>query len=344
MLYQGAYDAVEAMETFVPGYIKVQSIKNWAMFAVGGMYVLVTGLQLGDGGQVIMRANDPDAQLTPLSYVLDALNVVSFLTAVDVLTTAKMMDSSSDAQEVDQAKRLMSEVTNASRYSAVYGSDHADFIVARNLFDVLTGAAGSLGDIVGHGGSGFTSVFGKISSMLSWITGQHYGTTKLLETDGSDAKALEDTAKDAARHSDLALGSALVAKDLPALMRMLPGGLADKGFFSVQSGTEHSLHCRYVKPKTGYGGTNFATALLRLGLLVALPRNYGFDASKNCKTESQDDHTWKAYFLPGGITPYVVFAPKQSGWEVQKTSFNQPDVWVMLTRRPRPWRSPAPAT
>ena len=333
IVYQGAYDAVEAMETFVPGYIKVQGIKNWAMFAVAGTYVLTTGLQLGDGGQAIMRANDPNAQLTPLSYILNGLNLASFLTAVDVLTTAKMIGASSDAQEVEDAKRVMTEMANASRYSSVYGDRQPDFIVARGLFDLLTGAAGTLGEIVGHGGQGSGTASGKVSGMLDWLTGPHIGTTKLLETDGTDARALDDTAKHDAKHSDLALGSALVAKDLPALMRLLPGRLAAKGFFSVQSGTEHSRHCRYVKPD-GYGGTNAVSAAVRLGLLVGRPRNYGFDATKNCKDENKDDHTWKAFFLRGGITPYVVFAPKLSGWEAEKTSFNQPDVWVMLNKPP----------
>ncbi|MBI5510980.1 MAG: hypothetical protein HY903_19640 [Deltaproteobacteria bacterium] len=331
-----ARPAVASMERFVPNYIKLQTTKNWAMLAAAGLYVVATGLQVADGGAAIATANDPDAVPTPLSIALDGLNVASYVTAIDWEAVVSMAGDSDSAAARD-AKRIMTEIANASRYSAVVKS-RPSFIVSRDLFALLGEAVSMLSGLTGSNARGPSNLFGGANKMKEWLDGDPIGTTKLLQTDGSSADALAETGAKDAEHSDLAIGEAIVAKDLPMLIRMLPGNLAESGFFSVQSGAEHSRHCRYGdgrehRKPAGYGG-NRLTAFVRWGGLMTTPRRYGLDPS-NCETENDVDHTWQAFLAPhGGMSPYLPFAAKPSGLEVERSSFNQPDVWVMLNKPP----------
>jgi hypothetical protein len=44
---------------------------------------------------------------------------------------------------------------------------------------------------------------------------------------------------------------------------------------------------------------------------------------------------WKNLLgMSGGITPYLSFAPKLSGIAAERRSFNQPDVWTLVRKRP----------
>jgi hypothetical protein len=326
-LHETTIPIIDLMDEFVPKYIEVQTTKNWALLIVSGMYVLTTSLQLADGGMDIAKANDPDAQ-NPLAIqvALGVLNNASYLNAID-LNGIGLHANSSEA-----SKRIMTEIANASRYNGTLDA-HPDFTVSRGVFDILSSAIGGLGGVSG-GGARLGAVIDKVSALINL---SHVGTSKLMQVEGGTVADLEQTGESQAEKSDLAMADAIVAKDT---------WFFPEGFLSVQSGVNESLHCRYVKPtRPDLSGTRYGCAgalpgnagrvqaLVRAGLLIADMPGHGF-AKKNCKREGEDDHRWGAFVLPGGMTPYFTFASGLSGIEAEKTSFNQPDVWVMLNKPP----------
>ena len=98
---------------------------------------------------------------------------------------------------------------------------------------------------------------------------------------------------------------------------------------SIRSSINSSMHCRYETQ-----GLYWAVTLIKL---AARDWNgLGF----RCKDETEDNHKWSS-FIPGvhagllphlKFPPYLKFAPKLSGFQADKTSFNQPDVWIALSK------------
>ena len=323
--------AVDAMETTVPGYITMMTAKSEAMFAVAALYLMGTSAQVASSGLDIAQANDPDAVLpVALQVTLGALNELSFLSAIDWRAVGGFLGTGSSA-DADDARRLMTEIANASRFGSTLGSANADFVVARGLFSLLDGVVGELS---GQSGSG--NVGTAIQKLTDFLLGPYEGATKLLQVPGDDRGDLAELHESQARHSDLAMAQAIVASD---------NWFYPEGFFSVQSGVNESMHCRYNKQdaetsgllSAGYGCAQIlpgyagqVQAALRALRLVITPGSYGF-SQNNCKAAGEDDHRWYG-FLRGGLAPYFPFASKISGISAEQSSFNQPDVWILLNK------------
>jgi len=198
-------------------------------------------------------------------------------------------------------------------------------VVARKSLDFVTGAISN----ATAGVSGNTSLPGKrMVQVIQALAGPFTGTTKLLTPESDKLPDLDETGQAKAEKSDLARGDVLAAKDVldtGGLAGLIPTfkRLHDMGFASVVSGKEKSLHCRYTKP------SNFGSALHVVPKLIN-PGSAGF----KCFKEDEHDHRWRSLLGKGGLTPYFNFNAKQSGLEAERTSFNQPDVWVMLNKPP----------
>ncbi|MFC1611180.1 Tad domain-containing protein [Myxococcota bacterium] len=327
-LHQVADVSRDVMETSVPLYVKLKTTENYFYFWDATMMAAATSMQLFSGGGGIVEANDPDARLTPVSYALNVLNVASYVTAFDWAST-NLIGSTDDKEAAD---RVMTEVTAASRYSAVIGSEN--FVVSRTFAESFTGLMADAEAILTQDWDHDSrrekywkkKALRKMRKLFDKF-GVHIGTTKMLTSGrSSQLPDFDETAEHAPEHSDLALGDAIVAKDLPGLMPLVE----DMGFASVRSTLEKSEHCFYEKPP-GFGTPNF----FRILGLLANPENYGFE----CKDQSDPEHQhqWRSLLpglLKGGVAPYFKFAPKLSGWQAEKTSFNQPDVWVFLNKSP----------
>lgn len=147
---------------------------------------------------------------------------------------------------------------------------------------------------------------GANSSVVGEILGAAFdGTTKLLTARPGELPNLEDTNRNRPEHSYLSGGGAMASKDQVAWSLLSPNEFA-----SVRATPTRSAHCRF-----------FMTEGIR------------------CVRETERDLRWRG---PGfgslsvgkGITPYFRFAAKTGGIQAQRRSFNQPDVWIFLNKRP----------
>ncbi|MEE8410849.1 MAG: pilus assembly protein TadG-related protein [Myxococcota bacterium] len=307
---------VQTMEDWTPRFIQMQTVENQALFAVSGMMALTTAIQLGGGGGDIARQNDPDARLTWMSYALNALNVVSYGMAYD---PASLSMSGSD-DKTQKAKRLITEMAQAARVGSTPGKE--PFIVSRPPGDTLTLLLTSMKGNSGHGGNSgrrAQRLMQPFITALDALIPNFVGTTKLLTSDASGRLPdLADTGRRSPEYSGLARGESIAAKDTtkPGSASIFPPW---GNFASVISTPSKGQHCRYKKKPDGYG------QIARLGQLW----NGG---EFECKDESR--HVWKALIGRGGVQPYLKFAAKKEGFSAERTSFNQPDVWVFLNKKP----------
>ena len=311
---------VDQMQQWTPQYIKLHTAKNQALFAVATTMVLSTAAKLAQGAPEIIAANDKNAEQTMLSHTLNALNVASFGSAFD----PSSFGVGGSADQKAQAKRLLSELVNASRYGnpSTLG---ASGIAARqplmafgSIINLLNSASGGNWPLGGNAAQGILdSTVGKL------LSPGFVGTSKLMGADkDSGLPALEESGEHAAKKSDLAYGHTLMAKDHWGAF----SSLSDMGFASVRSGLTKSTYCRYAKPDSGYGSSD-PTRPFRM---LFNPKNFKF----KCYDENQVDMRWRSYFGKGGLAPYFKFAPKPSGLGVESGDFNQPDVWVFLNKPP----------
>jgi hypothetical protein len=291
--------AVDAADQFVPQQIRMLTAKNTALFGVSVMLALATASQLVFGGLDVAQANDPDAEMLTLARIgLSAVNTASFISAFDFAAVSV----GGDSDGAKRMKRAMAEMVNASRY----GLGDPGFIVSRGPFAAigeLTAAQGVGGRIRGFAGT----LFGFLGQFSGFV-----GTTKML-SEGDRVADLDDTGEHSFDHSDLARGDVITAKD------MLP---IWGDFASVRSSRTDGRHCRYKDPGGRYGS---------LSRTFQLANGRVFE----CDDDSHNRrHRWQNLLGRGGIQPYLSFAPQRHGISVEETPFNQPDVWVWLTKRP----------
>ena len=309
---------VDVMEEWTPRYIQLQTSRNLALFGVASLLTVTTAATVGDGAGAIIRENDPKARRTWLTYALNVLNAASYLTAIDF----NGVNFSASGESSKDAKRLMAEMVNASRFGS-QRSLPPSFLVSRYAVDLLGGVLlDSVGDLEEAEGNipGSNGLGGIVRTLLGWLTQpKAIGTTKLLAASGAKIADLDDTANSAPQKSFLSTGEVLAAKDLTLLW----GG---SEFASVRSSADEGRHCRYKKP------SNYGSAL-RIFTLI-----FGSASAKGFKCHSENDeggnHRWTGLFgvHPGGIQPYLKFNPKVSGLGAERTSFNQPDVWIFLNK------------
>ena len=278
-------------------------------------------MTVGDGAGNIITANDPKARRTWLTFALNALNAASYLTAFDF--SGAVFNPSSSQQK--NAKRLMAEMVNASRFSS-QRSLPPSFLVSRYAVDllggVLTGAIGDLQEAESNIPSSAGGLRNVVRTMLGWLTQPGgIGTTKLIADDGSGIGDLDDTKNSAPNRSFLSTGDVLAAKDLSLLW----GG---NDFASVRSARNQGRHCRYEKP------SNYGSAIRIFTLIFGSASSKGFKCHDS--NEGGSNHRWSGLFgfHPGGIQPYLKFKPKLSGIAADRTNFNQPDVWIYLNKPP----------
>ncbi len=276
--------------------LEFYTAKNYALFGVSAALAVSTLMQIQNGAEQIVKGNDPDAEAGAAGMVLSGMNAASYAMAFDLAALG-------DGEAGDKADRMMAELANASRW----GLRDPKLLLSRSRFEVFgdlitalqTGPTGSLGGTTGK----------VLDEVFSW---GFTGTTKLL-TDESEFDALLNETREAeAEHSALARGGALVSKDHASLMG--PERLA-----SVISAPDRSRVCRYTKPSL-YG------SIIR----IPLPPD---ESAIKCK---ENQHLWRGPFglLPGGMTPYLKFAARETGISAEATSFNQPDVWILLSKSP----------
>jgi hypothetical protein len=310
-LYKNAKKAVDALEEWAPRYIELQTTKNHALFALSAALVLATSLQVAEGAPGIIAANDPDADTSRLSRLLFAFNAVSYASAFDPATFGF-----GDENDQLRARRIMTELVNASRSSGL--SADPKFIISRMPYDALLQAVTPLVDVLKDKGGILAKVREKVEGV---IAKDFTGTTKML----SDASKLTDLASETDKAevdaSYLNRGGALVAKDFSKTLSSLfndPSGDAswNDQFASVISTAEGGRHCRFDAPSEATFGEVWSTDWLP-------------------KMDCHDGHRWQNLLgMKGGITPFISFAPKLSGLASERTSFNQPDVWVLLHKPP----------
>jgi hypothetical protein len=328
---------VDIMETWSTRFVQLQTTKNHALFAVSAMIALSTALQVATGGEAIAQMNDANARYTWASWLLSGVNTVSYANAFD---SASFGASSGDDDE-RRARRLMTEVAHGSRYSAPALGE--DFVVAREALDSMSDLVSALTEVAntstGRRGRGVRE---GARGMLGALSGDYVGTTKLLETgDASQLPDLEDTGQAAPSRSDMAEGEWLAAKDQGQALML--ERLSKIGFASVISGVDEFRHCRYEKPEhSEYGarGMDAFSALRRslrlLGINEQTARSYGFEDCYDGANHPYD-HRWQSVapgMLRGGMASYLKFAPQRDGLSAERNSFNQPDVWIMLNKRP----------
>ncbi|MCK5688944.1 hypothetical protein KAI87_06725, partial [Myxococcota bacterium] len=235
---------------------------------------------------------------------LNAVNMASYATSFDTAS----FGSFSTEDEIQDARRVMAELVNASRY----GSGDAEFIVARKSLGMFEQVLADLsGQDASEGGSKGTKAWEEAQKILSK---NFTGTAKLLAAAEGDKADLDDTGKTSAGHSALTTPDALVAKD-----HMDTFSYGD--FASVTSTADRGIHCRY-KPKGSYG---------TMGNIIHL-----YPGSSHFKCEEEDRHKWQtlvpSIITKGGMASFLKFAPATNGFEIDRMSFNQPDVWVYLTK------------
>jgi hypothetical protein len=302
--HQGYAQIVDNMDRFVPQYIRLMTTKNLALFGVSAMLAIATTSQLVLGAPEIVNGNDPDARQPPISYVLNAANVASFLAAFDFAA----LRPGGDSDDAKRARRIMAELANAARY----GSGSPSFIASRGRFEQLGEVTGAMNGDLGGRARLFRPAINGARSLLSL---GFVGTTKMLTEQGDRVADVDDTGRRGRDRSLLALGDAIAAKDQPTLA---PWG----NFASVVSGKK-GQHCRYEKPRA-YGSPN----PFRLIGLIA-----GNDFKCDDRAHN-DKHIWRSLLGRGGIQPYLNFAAGRDGVSLEENSFNQPDVWVWLNKPP----------
>jgi hypothetical protein len=308
----GLRPLVDTMDEWTPRYIQLQTTQNEVLYLVSITLAVATALQLADGAQAIVKANDPDAELSTFSYIVNGLNVASYATAFDLAS----FDLTGQSTGAVRAQRAMAELANASRF----GSTVPDFVVARSRLayfeQVVRPLLGDVGTSSGNGGD-------VVDQVLSY---GFAGTAKLLTADSTGRGKPEDTHKDDPDHSRLAQGNLLLAKDHETPPAWL-GGLLDPLYtqVGVESSKDVGRHCRWDKDKP------FVSNIFSSAAHFAAPP---------IKCEEDNKHRWRDLLgLPGGITPYLKFAARLSGLEAEKTSFNQPDVWMVLNKQPASMRA-----
>lgn len=322
LIYQTAYQAAakarQVLESYVPNYIKVKTSANNALFATGLMMALSTSAQLAAGATDITQANDPDARWNPVGVIpLRALNTAAFLNAFDFAA----WNPRGTGDRSVEARRLMTEMIHGTRYSTgVFG---ADFIAARKPTEMMEGLFGLVANQVNDDNPprGAADNLKAVGDALALLLGPGYrGTTKLLEDSGKRSELADATADDAHGKSDLPAGELLFAKDKP---------LGFGAFPTVISGPNRGEYCYYNEP-TGITGHGKVLGLFRiLGQIVTGIGVY------ECK-EDASNLRWQTAlpFIPGGIQPYFKLAAHRKGITVAEGGFNQPDVWVWLTKQP----------
>lgn len=288
--YQTAKKVVDQIITLVPLEISRLTLKNKLLFGVAGMHLLATTMLLADGGSAIAEANDPDAIPPPLAVqgLLTLLNIGSFVTTID--TSSMLGIGGNKGEKSVEAERLITELANASRYSAM--RDPA-FVIMRGPGEYLMGVLDLVNAQVSSGNKPFLKSFRRL---LATILGSAFtGTTKLLQNaEGDDLPDRADTGSANAEHSDLARAQAVTAKDEFAVWLKV----------SASSAARTGEYCRYTS-----------------GLAPKCTR--------------QSSYAWKSALLgEGGLAPYFLFKAKESGWEAESSSFNQPDVWMLFQKRP----------
>lgn len=316
------------METTVKNFIKLKTTENYFLFLESFMLMAATSMQLLDGGRTIVEANDPDAQVTPASTILNLVNTASYIDSFD-LSAARLTGPPAED------KRIVAELANASRFSST-GNDR--FIVSRLPAEAFTNQLAKLGEAVASRNSrGLTKKFMDGLNEFATQLNVHIGTTKLISNPNEEElqAILEYTGDGGPETSDLTSGDHLVAKDIPELLI----GIRRFGFASVVSGPTkaESMHCRYEKP-TDYGETTPKAAFRMFATVSFLgARSAGKHAGFTCEAED-DDHTWKSFLsflgLKGGITPYIKFKPGHRTIQAEKKNFRQPDVWISLNKPP----------
>lgn len=304
-----AIDTLEQMR-WSQLYLQLESGRNQALFAVSSIMALATLAQVSSGGQSFVSANDTDARQTPISYALTGLNVASYLQAFDLAGS----NTYASTPAAYKARRLMAELANGARI----GSGAPNFVVARTPLTFLQNIAATLaqlGDIVSNRPV-VVAAQGAVAKAMNQISSPFYVGTSKLMTGGMQLPALDDTGKHEPEHSDLAQGDAIVARDQGT------GVFASKRFASLRVMQNDSEHCRYEKPKSGYGQA-YRLVPLMLGL------------DFKCYKPSQDDHRWQPFLGQGGIQPYLGFAADtKHGLPGGASTFNQPDVMVFLNKEP----------
>ncbi len=301
---------VEGLDVAVPIQITLMTTKNAALFAIAAMLATTTALQLADGGGAWMAANDPDARRTWLSYALNVLNAVTYATAFDMSS----MSMQGNGEDTLRAKRLITEIANATRYR----SGQEEFVVDRGAFDGMGAWVDTISGGLGFDGGGGDRARGALQPIIdlaNTMLGNVYGTTKMLTAE-SGLPDLEDTKSDDADYSALARGDAIAAKDV---------GFApdwNEKFASVSSTPSAGEHCRYKKP--GHHGEGSPSHLGHLS------QGEGIDDA--CDSEG-GAHIWQGG-IGGGIQPFLNFAADSDGLGVERQGFNQPDVWIFLNKPP----------
>ncbi|MCK5690791.1 hypothetical protein KAI87_16035, partial [Myxococcota bacterium] len=289
----GLKGIVNLMENWSPRYIQLQTTRNHALFAVQGLLALLTAVQIADGASAIIVANDPNAKQNWLSYLLNAVNMASYATSFDTAS----FGSFSTEDEIQDARRVMAELVNASRY----GSGDAEFIVARGPFAMFEGL---LGDLAAHDTSENKGLGKKGWEEAQKILSNKFtGTAKLLAAAEGDKPDLDDTGRASAGYSALTTPDALVAKDQ---MESLINWGSTGDFASVTSTADRGIHCRY-KPDGAYGSwTNAGHVIL--------------NARTDFKCEEEDRHKWQtlvpSIITKGGMASFLKFAPATNGFEI----------------------------
>lgn len=311
-IYRAANLIVDLLDRYVPLYIKAKTSTNDALFAVATMHAVATTTQLADGASDIIAENDPGAEQHPATWVLRGYNTASYLWAFD---HASWGLSSGTGADNDKARRVMTEIVNATRQHT--GAFDDSFLVARQPFELLS-MLGGLGSV--DGPRPLANIINILGDAIAIVGAPDFkGTAKLMDAQADIAETLADTKNTAPGRSDLSLGSTLVAKDQP--------GIGWFGELAAVSSGESGFHCRWKQEKRegGYGRWQNLSSI------------FNSSASFACdETEEQQRHRWETLIpsIPGGIQPYMKFASHREGLSTEPRSFNQPDVWVWLWKRP----------
>ncbi len=298
-IYRNAQIAVEALERWTPRYIELQTTKNHALFAISAAYVLSTAAQVAEGAPAIALLNDPDAEMGELSLALRLLNVGSYAATFDTSSFGV-----GTAEDRAGARRIMTELANATRIGSWDSKYIVDRTMLKDVEEGLTKLDAKLKENVA--GKLIKELVGAVSAALDK---QYIGTTKLL-SDAKGLPAVEQTEAAAADASFLSLGGALVSKDVSQAFLSL---IEEKDFANVRSMADAGKHCRYREPSP-----------------------FGAGVDPRFRVDCHDDgHAWRNLLgMPGGITPYINFTPRLSGLATETHNFNQPDVWVLLSKAP----------
>lgn len=243
----------------------------------------------------ITKENDPEAKWWPMGGVASAvLNVVEYSNAFDT-KAEKLSKSNISDSSTYPARRVMTEVSNATRYPP--------FVSNRNLGDFMSKLPG-IGPFLG--------VIWKFLPFKFEVTGQ----TKLISMKdkcgwSSNCRCDQKRFSTKKDHSQLARGNTLVADQVVLLSISIfrfKRSFGNEDYVSIWADHKSGEHCAYdhIGPSPFY--------------MPSCPWTYF--PFPQCAGDKKN-HNWD------GIQPYIKFNPKSDD-EFQR----QPSTYVFLNKKP----------